>query len=104
MYLLKVSACTVLFFAVYLLVLKKLTFFKFNRFYLLGSLFLSFIIPALQFEVKREVQAPEIREWSEKPQLETLSNEPFQMVQPLAIEYEPQQVTEIDWNIAGFYA
>lgn len=104
MYLLKVSACTVLFFAVYLLVLKKLTFFKFNRFYLLGSLFLSFIIPALQFEVKREVQAPEIREWSEKPQLETLSNEPFQMVQPLAVEYEPQQVTEIDWNITGFYA
>ncbi|WP_316805860.1 M56 family metallopeptidase [Pedobacter agri] len=103
-YLLKVSACTVCFFAVYLLVLKKLTFFKFNRFYLLGSLVCSLIIPALQFELKREILVPEIREWSEKPQHETLSDEPFQMVQPLAIDYQPQQVTEIDWNIIGFYA
>ncbi|MFA6275185.1 MAG: N-acetylmuramoyl-L-alanine amidase [Pedobacter sp.] len=54
-YLLKVSACTALFFAFYLLVLRKLTFFKINRFYLLGSLVLSFIIPALQFTIEREV-------------------------------------------------
>lgn len=54
-YLLKVSACSALFFAFYLLVLRKLTFFRFNRFYLLGSLLLSFIIPAMQFTVEREV-------------------------------------------------
>lgn len=57
-YLLKVSACTVLFFAFYLLVLRKLTFFKINRFYLLFSLLLSFIIPALQFTIEREIVAP----------------------------------------------
>jgi N-acetylmuramoyl-L-alanine amidase/lipopolysaccharide export system protein LptA len=54
-YLLKVSACSALFFAFYILVLRKLTFFKINRFYLLGSLVLSFIIPALQFTIEREV-------------------------------------------------
>jgi N-acetylmuramoyl-L-alanine amidase len=54
-YLLKVSACAALFFAFYVLVLRKLTFFKINRFYLLGSLVLSFIIPALQFTIEREV-------------------------------------------------
>ncbi|MDQ1140270.1 M56 family metallopeptidase [Pedobacter agri] len=103
-YLLKVSVCTVFFFAVYLLVLKKLTFFKFNRFYLLGFLVCSLIIPALQFEIKREIMVIETREWSEKPQLEKLSDEPFNMMQPLAVEYEPKQATEIDWNMMGFYA
>ncbi len=56
-YLLKVSACSVLFFAFYLLVLRKLTFFKINRFYLLFSVLLSFAIPALQITVEREVVA-----------------------------------------------
>lgn len=54
-YLLKVSACTVLFFAFYLLVLNKLTFFKTNRFYLLLTLLISFIIPALSFTIEKEV-------------------------------------------------
>jgi len=56
-YLLKVSACSVLFFAFYLLVLRKLTFFKINRFYLLFSVLLSFVIPALQIRIEREVPA-----------------------------------------------
>ncbi|KQR69814.1 M56 family metallopeptidase [Pedobacter sp. Leaf176] len=62
-YLLKVSACTALFFGFYLLVLRKLTFFRINRFYLLVTLLLSFVIPALQFNVEkaadvRQVSAP----------------------------------------------
>ncbi|MBC7616118.1 MAG: hypothetical protein H7202_08635 [Pedobacter sp.] len=55
-YLLKVSACSALFFAFYLLVLRKLTFFKINRFYLLLSLVISFIIPALQFTIERKME------------------------------------------------
>jgi lipopolysaccharide export system protein LptA len=55
-YLLKVSACTVVFFAFYLLVLRRLTFFKINRFYLLIALLISFIIPSLQFTIEREVK------------------------------------------------
>ncbi|MBB2146643.1 hypothetical protein GM921_14160 [Pedobacter sp. LMG 31464] len=54
-YLLKVSACSALFFAFYLLVLRRLTFFKINRFYLLASLMVSFIIPTLQFTIEREI-------------------------------------------------
>lgn len=56
-YLLKVSACTALFFAFYLLVLRRLTFFKINRFYLLFTLLLSFVIPTLHFTIEREVEA-----------------------------------------------
>ncbi|RYD80592.1 MAG: hypothetical protein EOP55_01800 [Sphingobacteriales bacterium] len=54
-YLLKVSACTALFFAAYWLLLSKLTFFKLNRTYLLFALIMSFIIPALTIESKHEV-------------------------------------------------
>ena len=56
-YLLKVSACSVFFFVFYLLVLRRLTFFKINRFYLLFTLLLSFVIPTLHFTIEREVEA-----------------------------------------------
>lgn len=58
-YLLKVSTCTFLFFGFYLLILNNLTFFKLNRFYLLGTLFLSFAIPALQITVEKEIKTME---------------------------------------------
>ncbi|RZL33474.1 MAG: N-acetylmuramoyl-L-alanine amidase [Pedobacter sp.] len=54
-YLLKVSACTLIFFAAYQFLLARLTFFKLNRLYLLSALLFSFIIPALTIESKREV-------------------------------------------------
>ncbi|MDN3585475.1 N-acetylmuramoyl-L-alanine amidase [Pedobacter aquatilis] len=54
-YLLKVSACIAIFFAAYKLLLSKLTFFKLNRIYLLTTLFISFVIPVLTIEHKKEV-------------------------------------------------
>ncbi|WP_131537593.1 N-acetylmuramoyl-L-alanine amidase [Pedobacter nototheniae] len=57
-YLLKVSACTAIFFVVYKLMLSKLTFFNLNRVYLLFMLLLSFIIPALTVESRLEIKTP----------------------------------------------
>ncbi|MFN0292797.1 M56 family metallopeptidase [Pedobacter helvus] len=79
-YLLKASACTVLFFAFYLLVLKKLTFFKLNRFYLLATLILSFLIPALNITVERQVAqalpiAEEVATFDQTPQTEAMPTE-----------------------------
>ena len=54
-YLLKVSACTLIFFAVYQFLLAKLTFFNLNRAYLLVTLVLSFSIPAITIENRHEV-------------------------------------------------
>ncbi|WP_316832626.1 M56/M15 family metallopeptidase [Pedobacter aquatilis] len=54
-YFLKVSLCLLVFFTAYKLLLAKLTFFKLNRAYLLAALMISFIIPALTVEHKREV-------------------------------------------------
>jgi len=55
LYLLKVSACIAIFFAAYKLLLSKLTFFKLNRIYLLSALFISFVIPVLTIEHKKEI-------------------------------------------------
>lgn len=57
-YLLKVSTCLGLFYAIYYLLLQKLTFFSFNRCYLMGTLVLSFVIPALQLQLKSEQPDP----------------------------------------------
>lgn len=54
-YLLKVSACTLMFFAAYQLLLVRLTFFNLNRIYLLLMLVLSFVIPAVTIENRHEV-------------------------------------------------
>jgi len=54
-YLLKVSACTLMFFAAYQLLLARLTFFNLNRIYLLLMLVLSFVIPAVTIENHHEV-------------------------------------------------
>lgn len=54
-YLLKVSACTALFFAVYHFLLARLTFFNLNRVYLLLMLVFSFIVPALTIENTQEI-------------------------------------------------
>ena len=50
-YLLQVSACTGIFYLFYFLLLRRLTFFTLNRWYLLGTLVLSFIIPAINLPV-----------------------------------------------------
>ncbi|WAC42286.1 M56 family metallopeptidase [Pedobacter sp. SL55] len=78
--LLKASACSVLFFAFYLLVLKKLTFFKLNRFYLLATLILSFLIPALNITVERQVAqalsiAEEVATFDQTAQTEAMPTE-----------------------------
>lgn len=103
-YLLKVAACTVLFFGFYLLFLRKLTFFKINRFYLLITLLLSFIIPTLQFEVKREIAMVDNEVSAELPEIKPINQPPVQLIQPVMVEYEPQVVNRIDWWAVVSYA
>jgi hypothetical protein len=50
-YLLQVSACTGIFYGFYFLLLRRLTFFTLNRWYLLATLLLSFVIPAINIHV-----------------------------------------------------
>lgn len=50
-YLVKVSVCMILLYGLYVITLKKETHFRFNRFYLLASAVMSFIIPLLNISV-----------------------------------------------------
>ncbi|RZL30156.1 MAG: hypothetical protein EOP00_36845, partial [Pedobacter sp.] len=95
-YLLKVSACSVLFFAFYLLVLRKLTFFKINRFYLLATLLLSFVIPTLHFTIEREVEQAFVA--TEK--VIAPLNEPQDFAAPqqfTTVENQTVKAQETDW-------
>lgn len=98
-YLLKVTACTVLFFGFYLVVLRKLTFFKINRFYLLATLLLSFIIPALHFEIKREITTVETEAPVNIPEIKPADEAPVQLIQPIMLKYQPEVRTQVDWML-----
>ncbi len=50
-YLFKTTVCLAFFYGLYMLLLRKETFFGFNRIYLIVSLFASFIIPAIRLEM-----------------------------------------------------
>lgn len=91
-YLLKVSACSALFFSFYLLILRKLTFFKINRFYLLASLLLSFLIPALQFSLVRTVDVPSL----------IVSNYPPTTQAYTSAEVQPIIQTQLNTNASNF--
>jgi N-acetylmuramoyl-L-alanine amidase len=51
LYLIQVSACTSVFYFLYLVVFRNSTFFRANRIYLLAALLFSFIIPVLDFSM-----------------------------------------------------
>jgi hypothetical protein len=53
LYLIQVSVCLTAFYGIYYLLFRRFSFFRLNRFYLLGSLILSFLIPQIRF--KKEV-------------------------------------------------
>ena len=57
-YLLQVSACTGIFYSFYFLLLRRLTFFTLNRWYLLVTLLLSFVIPTLTLPVSTAQPSP----------------------------------------------
>ena len=56
-YLIKVNLALVLFWALYHVAFRKLTFFQWNRFYLMGSLVFSFILPLLKLQWKTSLAA-----------------------------------------------
>jgi len=97
-YLLKVSACTLIFFAVYQLLLSKLTFFNLNRVYLLIMLVLSFSIPAITVQNRHEVLVAE-------PQSQTkiaYSNDG--VVEKDGVERENILNKSINWDQVLLYA
>ncbi|ARS41421.1 hypothetical protein CA265_17880 [Sphingobacteriaceae bacterium GW460-11-11-14-LB5] len=96
-YLLKVSACTVIFFAAYQFLLAKLTFFNLNRAYLLMMLVLSFSIPAVTIENRHEVTVAS----QEIPSKIAYSNDGF-VEQDFADEGNATN-TNINWNQLVMY-
>ncbi|WP_340240182.1 M56 family metallopeptidase [Emticicia soli] len=99
-YLLKASACMAVFYGLYFFVFRKFTFHTINRFYLLTSLCLSFIIPFVSFETIKVVKPEPVAILKPTPGASaptdnaayTLSNEAQPIVEPYPIE------KTIDWE------
>jgi N-acetylmuramoyl-L-alanine amidase len=96
-YLLKVSACTVIFFAAYQFLLAKLTFFNLNRAYLLMMLVLSFSIPAVTIENRQEVMVAS----QEIPSKIAYSNDGF--VEQDVVDEGNAANTTINWDQVLMY-
>ncbi|GAA4340205.1 hypothetical protein GCM10023149_51430 [Mucilaginibacter gynuensis] len=99
-YLLQVSACTGLFYLFYFLCLRRLTFFTLNRWYLIGSLALSFVIPALSIPVSAVpeviVQQPIMQQYV-TPQVQ----QQITVTAPVAAE---EGINWMEWIKMGYYA
>ncbi|SDC50950.1 M56/M15 family metallopeptidase [Pedobacter soli] len=98
-YLLKVSACTALFFAVYHFLLARLTFFNLNRVYLLLMLVFSFIIPALTIENIQEIVVPADQKLN---QVTYAKNDGF--VEQDFIDNGAKPVKNLNWELLLVYA
>lgn len=82
-YLLKVSGCMALFFGLYSLFLARLTFFRFNRFYLLMLVAMSFAIPSITIDHVREINI-----------VEQLKNNPIAYSNEASLEKDPGLINE----------
>lgn len=84
LYLLKVSCNLAVFYGLYLLVFRRLTFFRWSRFYLMLSLLIAFLIPVLTVSVPAKVQ-PVIQSWQPFLLLEDNLHDPTDVIDlPLA--------------------
>lgn len=70
---------------------------------MLATLFLSFIIPALQFEVKREITVVETEAPVNIPEINPVIQAPVQLIQPVMVKYQPGVVHKIDWMAVMYY-
>ncbi|MDN3580010.1 M56 family metallopeptidase [Mucilaginibacter flavus] len=97
-YVLQVSACTGIFYLFYYLLLRRLTFFTINRWYLIITLVLSFVIPAIKVQVKQEapyVSAVRQFTYIDKIQADNQQVAAHQRKQPFIVD-EP-----INWSKAA---
>jgi len=85
-YLIKATACTAAFYAVYYLLLQKLTFFNLNRWYLLSSLVLSLTIPLLHIGIQTKAPASNVKTIFLDPATRTIIDTPDPVIlsQPIA--------------------
>lgn len=92
-YLLQASACLALFYGFYYLLLNRLTFFTINRYYLLFTLVLGFIIPLLTIPVHQQyTAAPVMQQVIHMRSLPTIPNYTF-----TPITAPIQTISSITW-------
>ena len=90
-YLFQVSACTGIFYVFYFVLLRKLTFFSLNRWYLLVTLLLSFIIPSLTWKADIIYQTAVMHPVTYVQEMR------YTLVQQSEILDNPAHIKKFDW-------
>lgn len=91
LYLLKASACMAVFYGLYFFVFRKFTFHAINRFYLLTSLCLSFIIPFASFKTIKVVKPKPVTILEPTPSALAPTNNATHV-----LSYQAQPIVEIN--------
>jgi len=88
-YLLQVSGCITLFYAFYYACLSRLTFFSINRYYLVSSLLLSFIIPLITIPVYTDYTVLTNTRVVQLPQVIATIAKPSAVFHPIILKHSP---------------
>lgn len=93
-YLIKATGCTAAFYSVYYLLLRKLTFFNLNRWYLLSSLVISLTLPLLHIGIQTKVLTSDVKPVIINTATKTIA----EAVDPVILS---QPVTHVNWLQIG---
>nr|WP_068887852.1 M56 family metallopeptidase [Pedobacter panaciterrae] len=104
-YLLEVSACIALFYAFYYLFLQKLTFFSLNRIYLLSTLLVSFVVPALNLQIEESKVTKPSELYSQTARVDVGQGIPELKVTKANAQQMKEQNVHLNWEevIFGLY-
>jgi hypothetical protein len=98
-YLLESTVCITIFYGLYYLIFRRLTFVRLNRIYLLLSLVIGLSLPLISYQIKEIVKIPASVEYEEISSLPVLMNSSTPLLSNTPI------VEPFDWNIVfqGIY-
>ena len=92
-YLLEFTVCITIFYGLYCLIFRRLTFIRLNRIYLLSSLIVGLSLPLISYQIKEVVKIPAGVEYEEMGSIPLVINSSTPLISNIPIE-EP-----FNWNV-----
>ena len=92
-YLLESSVCITIFYGLYYLIFRRLTFVRLNRIYLLSSLVIGLSLPLISYQIKEVIKVPANVEYEETSSVPMVMNNSTPLISNVSIE------DSFDWNV-----
>lgn len=92
-YLLKSTVCIILFYGLYYLIFRRLTFIRLNRIYLLSSLVIGLSLPLISYQIQEVIKIPARMEYKE------ITSVPLIMNRSTPLRSNAHIEENFDWNV-----